>query len=471
MSNDKKNDWKQEELLQLMTMRQQGYPYTHISAVLGRSNDACRTKVKKIKKMQQEDSKTPHEEYELIETQMIRLWTKDDLRILYEMRRSGISYALIALELNRTEISCSSKYAATNWDTIIVDEKSLLNQDEIYKNRKIDHRERLTRAWDRKNKYHKIGLDLIIDQLKDAIEVLPTVPSPVIIHKNKISRKSEDVVVVISDIHVGAEHSFEETGGLSEFNNDILMKRVENLKLAVRDIYNIHSQLYDLPHLHVVCLGDVVAGDNSSGEWSANYINLPIVEQSISGFALLRNLLNYWLGIFDNVTFYGVRGNHGRIASKGVEKDYCNFDYIIYAFLKMSYENNPRLKFVVPKTWWIMQQIRGWNVLMVHGDDIKGKNFPVKNVVEYQRSMAGMTGKTPNYTLAGHFHRTCEISTEEGVTMINGSFIGGDVYSIKTIHASCKPEQIIFGMNEKRGRTWKYNINLDNDREPDPKDR
>jgi hypothetical protein len=460
-------DWTQEEQVKLITMRAEGYPYSHISVILGRTNDACRTKVKSLKKLQQEDLVKFKELCPSVETKIMRPWTREELLTLYEMRRAGIAFSLISIELGRTELSCSSKYSVMHWDSYVQEEDELGLQDKILENRKIAHQERIARAWDRKNQAHKIGLDIICDQLKDFIQVLPPVPPPVLEHKRKTSHKSEDVVIVISDLHVGAEHTLEETGYLSEYNQKILMKRVENLKLAVRDIHNIHSQVYDLPNLHVVCLGDVVAGDNTSGEWSANYINMPVAIQCTTGFRILRDLLNYWLGLFKNVTFYGVRGNHGRIGTKGEEKDYCNWDYVAYDFLQDAYKDNPRLKFVVPKTWWIMEEIKGWNMLMVHGDDVKGKTFPVKNIVDFQRKMTGIIRKIPDYTIAAHFHRSCEISTNEGLVMINGSFVGGDVYSIKTIHSSCKPEQIIFGMSESRGRTWKYNIHLDNDRSPD----
>ena len=213
-------------------------------------------------------------------------------------------------------------------------------------------------------------------------------------------------------------------------------------------------------------MGDVVAGDNSSGEWSQNYISMPIVEQVMEGVNKIKDMLAYWLTIFPQITFYGVRGNHGRTGQKGVEKDFSNYDYLCYRFLELAFQENPRVKFVVPKTWWILAEIRGWKFLMVHGDDVRGGSFPIKKLTDFESKMMGIIKEIPNYTLAGHFHNSAELSTNHGCVILNGSFVGGDVYSIKTIHANTRPEQTIFGINESRGKTWKYNIDLDHERVP-----
>jgi hypothetical protein len=103
---------------------------------------------------------------------------------------------------------------------------------------------------------------------------------------------------------------------------------------------------------------------------------------------------------------------------------------------------------------------------MVHGDDIKGGTFPIRSLANFESKMTGIIREVPDYTIAGHFHNSCELTTNNGCVIINGSFIGGDVYSLKTVHASSQPEQTIFGINNSRGKTWKYNINLDDVREP-----
>jgi hypothetical protein len=391
-------------------------------------------------------------------------WSLKDMEVLYNLRTSGIPYHLIASKVGRTVEGCRKKFTSTDWEVVfahkLVDDNENTIKKQEYFQQKLD-------LIDAKNSGHKIAIDVLSDCITKAVQSLPVIKLEKYVQTDKSIKKhykEEDVMLMLSDIHIGSDYSLEETGGISEFNMPQLNMRFDNLKYAVRDIYNLHSHLYKMPVLHIACLGDVVAGDNSSGEWSPNYISSPIVEQVVIGYSKIRDMMAYWLSMFDNIIFYGIRGNHGRVGKKGVEKDYSNFDYLCYKFLEESFKNNPRIKFVVPKTWWLLTEIKKHKFLMVHGDDIRSGSFPIKQLSDFESKMTGILKQIPNYTLAGHFHSAAELSTNQGSVIINGSFMGGDIYSLKTIHSNNRPQQIIFGINETRGKTWKYNIDLDDKR-------
>ncbi|MFW6129642.1 MAG: hypothetical protein ACOC56_00570, partial [Atribacterota bacterium] len=70
----------------------------------------------------------------------------------------------------------------------------------------------------------------------------------------------------------------------------------------------------------------------------------------------------------------------------------------------------------------------------------------------------------PDYTLAAHFHSAADLTTNHGRVLVNGSFIGPDVYSLKNLQAGALAEQKIFGIHDKRGITWSYNLGLDIDK-------
>lgn len=188
---------------------------------------------------------------------------------------------------------------------------------------------------------------------------------------------------------------------------------------------------------------------------------MPIYDQMISGYDAISDMIYYWLGIFENIKFYGVFGNHGRSGQKGCEKEYVNWDFLCYKFLESRFANNPRVSFVIPKTWWILAKIRNHKFLLVHGDDIKGGASPLNGLQKYEQQMIGILGEIPDYTLAAHFHNTAEITTNHGRILYNGSFIGPDIYSLKNLQRSSRAEQKIFGIHDKRGITWSYNIHLD----------
>ncbi len=149
----------------------------------------------------------------------------------------------------------------------------------------------------------------------------------------------------------------------------------------------------------------------------------------------------------------------GNCAPSGIEKEYVNWDLICYKFLQARFKDNPRIKFDVPLSWWIMTTIKDQKFLMVHGDSIRGIN-PIKKLVDLEAKMSGILNDMPDYTLAAHFHCPAEQTTNRGRVLINGSFLGGDVFSLKQLHKGCKPEQKVFGIHYKKGITWTYNLDL-----------
>ena len=389
----------------------------------------------------------------------VKIWTEDELAYLYAMREDGISYNVIASELKRSVNACEKKYRGTRWDlTPFYDE----TRKGMQVSRKKALAEKILNAHNKKIESEKFKTDIIADKIAEAVAAYPVVNKAVYrpTKQGKIS-SNEDVGLIFSDCHIGHHHTFEETGGLSEYNLEVFNKRVNNLKQATSEIVELHSKLYKLPTLHFFCLGDIVAGMNRSGSWSPTYINMPIYDQMIGGFEAISDMIYYWLGLFDNINFYGVIGNHGRAAPQGFEKEYVNWDYLCYQFIEARFKDNPRVKFNCPKTWWIMTKIRNHKFLLVHGEDVRGGSMPIKGLMNYEQKMLGVVKEIPDYTLAGHFHSAAELTTNHGKLIINGSFLGPDMYSLKNLQAGGRPEQKIFGIHDKRGITWSYNLDLD----------
>jgi len=185
------------------------------------------------------------------------------------------------------------------------------------------------------------------------------------------------------------------------------------------------------------------------------------------------NVVDYndtvWCVTVDNGTIavLGEQGDAyftGNCSKRGSEKEYVNWDFMTYQFLMCRFKNNPRVKFNVPKTWWIFEKIRSHKFLIVHGDDMKGMAWPAKSLLDFEQKMIGILKDIPDYTIAGHYHSAAELSTNHGKVLLNGSFIGGDIYSLKNLQRSSLPEQKIFGIHDRRGITWTYDLNLNIER-------
>lgn len=391
-----------------------------------------------------------------------RKWTELELEVLYTERKKATPYKVIARMLNRSERSVETKYnKGTDWSQFsFYDVENEEKQEAKISKALANNSLYIQNALDK----YRLQADVIGDKLAKAARDLPLAPPPVYSPSVKRDRTPEDIGLIFSDLHIGHEHTLEETGGLSEYNVDIFRERLENLKLAITDIHELHSKLYPIRKLHVFSLGDIVDGANTAGAWSPVWIDTPIFDQVMIGYRCISDFLYYMLTLFDEVEVYALYGNHGRIAPNGAEKKYNNFDLFCYKYIELEFKNEPRIKFNIEKSWWMMKEIHNHNFLMVHGDDVKSKNPPVTALLELERKMSGLIKKIPNYTLCGHFHNCSEYTTHGGKAIMNGSFVGADVYSLSNNMPGNVPEQKLFGIHPKRGITWTYNINLKHDR-------
>lgn len=391
-----------------------------------------------------------------------RKWTDEELKILYTERMKGTPYKVLAVMLNRTPKALETKYNKdTDWENYDFYEPEAKEQKELKIASGIVKSNIKVQSYLDK---FRLQADIIADKLYGAARKLPPAPLPVYSKLAKNDRTPEDIGLVFSDLHIGHEHTSEETGGLSEYNVDIFLERLNNLKMAITDIHELHSKLYPIKKLHVFSLGDIVDGANTAGAWSPVWIDSPILDQVMIGYRSISDFLYYMLTMFEEVEIYALYGNHGRIAPNGAEKKYNNFDLFCYKYIETEFKNEPRIKFNITKTWWMMKNIQNHNFLLMHGDDVKSKNPPVTALLEVERKMSGLTKRIPDYTLCGHFHNCSEFTTHGGKAIMNGSFVGSDVYSLSNNMPGNQPEQKLFGIHPKRGITWTYNINLKHDR-------
>lgn len=393
-----------------------------------------------------------------IKTNETVFWSHDDLQYLYYAKSQGVPYSTIGQELGRSAESCKSKWLKYNWE-----ESGIIDavHERTLKSKRAAFETRMAKSVEDRLSMYRMRSDIIADRVEKSIKKVPAIKqikwTP---PRKKTNRGEEDVGLVLSDLHIGHSHSMEETGGISEYNLEIFIKRLHNLQKSVSDIYELHSSLYELPTLHIFCLGDIVDGSNAAGAWSPVYIDTPVYDQLMLGFEHLSQSIEYLMTVFSKVKFYGVRGNHGRIAPSGVEKDYANWDNLIYNMLRVKFADNPRIEFNIPKTWWIMEKIKDHNFLLVHGDDVRGSGSAIKNLERFSSAMSGILKQKPDFTICGHFHESTELSSNFGKMIINGSFVGADVYAIKNLHKYSRPEQKIFGINNSHGVTWRYDLDL-----------
>lgn len=320
--------------------------------------------------------------------------------------------------------------------------------------------QKLNDAIDRKIEAETIRSELIAERLFKNVKSLPDVTKTYHPKKVRSKQSNEEVCLMLSDFHLGYEYTLEETGGIAEYNYDVFKRRLNNLKKNVTEKLELHLPQYKKKVLNIFLLGDIVSGTPMAGAWEAAYTDMPIKDQVMRGFENISSFVYFYSTMFDYINIYCIRGNHGRTEKDKIEKDYCNWDNICYEFVKLRFKDVKNINVVATDSFFQTAEINGYKFLMLHGDKISGSTSLGK-LEDAQLKISAMKREFYDYILAAHFHVAQESSTVLGKAVINGSFLGGDVYSVQSLQQSRRPEQKLFGVNKKEGISWQYDIPLE----------
>lgn len=305
--------------------------------------------------------------------------------------------------------------------------------------------------------------DMIIEGIRDAIKTRPL--HDINPFEVKIQKKysEETIVLMISDIQAGTYISSESTGGLNEYNWDVLEKQFEQLYLGLEEIVTRHKKVAPINSLHVHLLGDIIEGyDIFKGQ--TRQIDKDVTEQAIGVKDLLCDFLLKALHLFKEIHVVAVPGNHGRIGTKGENLHYVNWDYIVYEWMKSELKLYTNITWQFTKSWWQIDSIYGYNFLMFHGDDIKSWQgipyYGIDRAAKNYRELLELLNLSYNYLEIGHFHVPSELPGVTTEKFINGCWPGGTIYSMKGLVTANYPVQKLFAVHPTQGVTYRYPIKL-----------
>ena len=313
--------------------------------------------------------------------------------------------------------------------------------------------------------HHHDILDSIEYLLSSHIEKLAQLLSRTPQQPNESKKGNEDVILLLSDWHIGESVNPEVVGYLNSFNKEIAEKRVIKLIEKVKEITDIHRNVSNINTLHIACLGDIVSGHNLRDELD-KHNELNIADQVLTSVSLLTYLIVELSSYFDEIVFYGVPGNHGRASKKKDHKDpSSSYDYLVYKIVEREIRlllKDKKIKFFIPNSYFIFTTIKNHNILFSHGDDIRMWNsIPyygmMRDYTSKQELMLSSYNLPVHYLCIGHFHHPLTINRPLGGIIVNGTLKGVDEYCFNKGLIS-KPSQTIFGINEKYGRTFLYEL-------------
>ena len=282
-------------------------------------------------------------------------------------------------------------------------------------------------AWNRQNTIDarvNQKLDYLESVLKESGERIYT-PSPVEVC---VGNSDNDLLVILSDLHIGAAFSSE----WGEYNSDIATRR---LNQYIREIVKI-AERHNSENCFVSIQGDLISGNIHKSIQVTNREN--VIDQIKIAANLITDFCFELSNYFKKVTITNVSGNHSRIDKKEDALHSERLDDLIGWIVKNSLSHINKITFKGNNLdiGIASIDIRGKEYIAVHGDYDSYSSSGVSN-------LCMMIHRIPYAILYGHLHH-CSVDEVNGVKMVRGGSLAGsgDAFTIEK-RLSGKPSQMV----------------------------
>lgn len=225
-----------------------------------------------------------------------------------------------------------------------------------------------------------------------------------------------DLIVCLSDLHIGAEYS----SISGKYSSEIAKERLATYLQKVLEIGRTHRA----QNCYVVLLGDLISGSIHADLTATNREN--VIEQVICASSLVEQFVYGLCSEFETVFLSSVVGNHSRLGKKEDALKDERLDLFIPWHVETALSH---IKNFIPEkhrldTSLSEIQVRGLSYLLVHGDyDAFSKNGAT--------SLMLMLGYKPYAVIYGHYHQ-CAFDDAGGIKLIRSGCLGGsgDNYTV-----------------------------------------
>ena len=329
-------------------------------------------------------------------------------------------------------------------------------------------RENIRLAKKENNKKVKILKDIPEKKKKETFDNVEKISKKVVENLEKRERftpqiikshlKKEVWLQMLSDFHYGLKVKPVEIGGFFEYNSKVAKQELDYLLLKTCRILEYYPNRPDT--LVIALLGDMIDNAIMRDNQMAS-IEFQITDQIMGVVELMTDYIIMLSKYFKIIKCFGVYGNHGRITQsiKGAHpKD--NFDRIVYWGIKERIRGLDNISLEFTEAQHMLVDVNGFRFWLEHGDTVRSwMGIPFYGAKREKSNIQEILSKfkeKADYMLVGHHHQSADFSD----IFFNGSFIGGDIFSIGKLRRMNIPSQTILGINEKHGVVWKRDIKL-----------
>ena len=260
-------------------------------------------------------------------------------------------------------------------------------------------------------------------------------------YTNRALRSEFGTCLFLSDLHINK--IVKQTSVLTnEYNINIMQKRIQKV------IENLVDYKYKSQNIDIFLGGDILDGIIHNGHITGE---LSVPESLEVMYNVLSNIIDISRKNYKVIRIHAVMGNHSRITEK-VEysnRKHQDFETIVYNMISRDIKKFNNVSLNVSDTGYILQNINGKNVFMMHGDQDRNFQSNMASASKLQQKCMTMFGKTFNHVLVGHFHiPKITDSGFSGKIIQNSSMIGTDEYAFQNPFSLARPSQSIFFINE-----------------------
>lgn len=309
---------------------------------------------------------------------------------------------------------------------------------------------------DLKRSYQK---NSIIQALANNLVIKPIKPLPKR-PQFKNTKKTEDLVLHLSDGHVDQIVNPEQVGGLEKYNFEIACARAETL---IDETIKWTASLNNIQfkRLWIFAYGDHVNGEIHNSievsEWRNAF-------KSAEACGKLHALMFRDLAsVFDDIQIIYLPGNHGRrTLKKDYENPQNNWDYLVARIAKLTCQDLSNVHFHIPNAFSFALDINGHGFYLAHGDDIRGWNgipfYGIQRKTQRLTALSSVTKQKLKYFCIGHFHQLSNLSNLDGEVFINGPWLATTPYIYESTGGFTEPCQLLHGVHKDHGISWRLKV-------------
>ena len=241
--------------------------------------------------------------------------------------------------------------------------------------------------------------------------------------------KGKDLVVLLSDMHIGLESNSAFGVYNSEIAKEMLAKYLGEVIKAI--------ELYEIQNVYVIILGDNINGNIHSTVRLQNRED--VVEQIKLASEMISDFVYQIAKNCNNVYVNAIGGNHSRLGNKDDVLRDERLDNLVIWYAKAKLQNIDNIIFAEEENidaTISKNTIRGKIYYSVHGDYDSYSENGINKLVS-------MTKEFPTCIFYGHMHHNSYDDINDIKIIRSGSFAGtGDDYTISK-RIGGKPSQVM----------------------------